>query len=121
MMTELFLIAHKVRNEPAFDIATRLDCPECIAQGCAECDQLGYWWVVPTSGHRAYPSDYAPISGFYSNMGERILDVLALPTPDLPDHYHLEASTTASRQSLADRLGLTARKAQPTAPFTRRL
>jgi hypothetical protein len=42
-MTELFLIAHKVRGEPAFDVATQLQIGE----------ELG--WVIPTSGHRAYP------------------------------------------------------------------
>ena len=42
-MSDLYLILHKVRGEPAFDIATRLQ----IA------DEEG--WIIPTSGHRAYP------------------------------------------------------------------
>ena len=43
MSNELYLILHKVRGEPAFDIASRLDIGS--AGG----------WIVPTSGHRAYP------------------------------------------------------------------
>ena len=44
----LYLILHCVRGEPAFDIAER-------------CDEMGIdsdpgpWWIIPTSGHRAYP------------------------------------------------------------------
>lgn len=42
-MSEPFLILHKVRGEPAFDIAERwsFDGEE--------------GWIIPTSGHRAYP------------------------------------------------------------------
>jgi len=63
-MSELYLIAHKVSGEAAFDVALRMDCPLCALEfddgvcdspGCEECDQLGYWWIIPTSGHRAYP------------------------------------------------------------------
>lgn len=65
--SESFLIAHKVRGEPAFDVAVRFKCPICepIRQGldpaergsvhCNECDEGQHWWIVPTSGHRAYP------------------------------------------------------------------
>lgn len=42
-MPNLYLIAHKVRGEPAFDIAERCE----IAGEEA--------WIIPTSGHRAYP------------------------------------------------------------------
>jgi hypothetical protein len=34
-----------------------MECPLC-SEGCPECDHLGYWWIIPTSGHRAYPSTY---------------------------------------------------------------
>lgn len=65
-MTELFLIAHKCRGEPTFDIAERLRCPECEAHaqafddgsftwGCDECAGEGYWWILSTCGYRAYP------------------------------------------------------------------
>ena len=41
--SELYLIAHRVRGEPAFDIAQRSQIG----------DEEG--WIIPTSGHRAYP------------------------------------------------------------------
>jgi len=42
-MNDLFLIAHKVRGERAFDIAIQMEVgPEV-------------WWIIPTTGHRAYP------------------------------------------------------------------
>jgi hypothetical protein len=39
-MTELFLIAHKVRGEPALDVAQQM--------------QVGdeTWWIIPTSDGR---------------------------------------------------------------------
>ena len=42
----IFLIAHKVRGEPAFDVA------ELLSIGPEEA------WIIPTSGHRAYPLAY---------------------------------------------------------------
>lgn len=42
-MTNLFFIAHKVRGEPAFDVAEQMQVGEET------------WWIIPTSGHRAYP------------------------------------------------------------------
>lgn len=42
-MTALHLIAHIVRGEPAFDVACKLQIGE--EEG----------WIIPTSGHRAYP------------------------------------------------------------------
>lgn len=42
-MSDLYLILHKVRGEPAFDIAQRVQIG----------DEEG--WIIPTSGHRAYP------------------------------------------------------------------
>lgn len=114
-MTDLYLIAHKVRNEPAFDVAQRMTCPDCDGHSaqscidgpifCSECDDLGYWWIVPTSGHRAYPFNVAALS-------EDSMLILEVMPEDLPDHY-----TTAYRPepttSLIDRLGL-----KPTKPAT---
>jgi len=80
-MSELYLICHKVRGEPAFDIAER-------------CDEMGTdsdpgpWWIIPTSGHRAYPSDYIALSYLTSQAGETVLDHMAPPDESLPDHYH---------------------------------
>ena len=78
-MSEPYLIVHVVRSEPAFDIAIR-------------CDDMGTesdpapWWIIPTSGHRAYPYWYRelkPLSSlFIANYGH-----LPLCPPDWPDHY----------------------------------
>lgn len=120
MTDQLYLIAHKVRGEPAFDVATQMECPECnhlLKSGkinCAECDGEGFWWIIPTSGHRAYP--------WYSieldNLGEEYNHSIRpgpMP-PSLPDHYTARA---APRIDLATALGL--RKAPaPPAPIVRR-
>lgn len=104
-MTDLYLIAHKVRGEPAFDVATKVACPECNdpesgTQGCTECDQFGFWWIIPTSGHRAYPCDYVLLTNPLSLEGFE----------ELPDHY---ATRAAPAFSLTEVLGLTRPKAQP--------
>ena len=62
-MSELYLIAHKVRGEAAFDVAIK----------------MGDWWIIPTSGHRAYPWAYFDIDAEMYAAGP-------MPT-DLPDHY----------------------------------
>jgi len=95
-MSELYLIAHKVCGEPAFDIAERMECPLCHSVGCVECDGLGYWWIIPTSGHRAYP---------YANT-ECEWDELSVgpPPANLTDHYAHSASPTVIRQRLEDLL-----------------
>lgn len=107
-MDELFLVAHKVRGEPAFDIAQRMRCPICepmkqglddgsAPQGCDECEGEGYWWIIPTSGHRAHPYRYWNMDDLYdgSDMDMpkplHVLDTIA-PPPTLPDHYPTRAS-----------------------------
>lgn len=106
-MTELFLIAHKVSGEAAFDVATKMECPLCLGghrvrsvsnyiKGtdtvipCAECDGLGFWWIIPTSGHRAYPYWHAEIIDNGVDIGLEWTDRPASPPPmptALPDHY----------------------------------
>lgn len=109
-MNELFLIAHKVRGEPAFDVATKIECPECpegTDEGfCAECDNTGFWWIIPTSGHRAYP--YA--------VDQIMFDAGPMPI-DLPDHYPTRAEP---QRSLIDLLGIKAKPQAPSAPIKRR-
>jgi hypothetical protein len=87
-MPELFLIAHKVSGEAAFDVALRMDCPLCALEfddgvcdspGCEECDQLGYWWIIPTSGHRAYPYAHKECEWDELSVGQ--------PPEGLQDHY----------------------------------
>jgi hypothetical protein len=68
---QLYLIAHKVRGEPALDIAQQLHVGNEV------------WWIIPTSGHRAYPYFHTPAPD---------VDVIAPPMPeDLPDHYQTQA------------------------------
>ncbi len=140
-MTDLYLIAHKVRGEPAFDVATRMRCPLCDGVGgymvkdfetgevtdyegpsCHECDGLGYWWIIPTSGHRAYPwwstEVYFNEHGLHMKQDtwDKSVHYIIPPMPDTcPDHYpHSTTPTT----SLTERLGI---GKAPTKPIDRRI
>ncbi len=112
---QLFLIAHKVRGEPAFDVAAQMECPMCQEAGaasvlCHECDSLGYWWIIPTSGHRAYP---------YWHGAKPLYGKILEQMPEgLPDHYTTRA---APRVDLTTALGLRATSASPLPPLPRRL
>lgn len=90
MTEELFLIAHKVRGEVAFDVAIEIE----IGQ------ETG--WIIPTSGHRAYPFWTKPLIDAKFGLAddclvyegftwEDISDVQTLPE-GLRDHYHTEAA-----------------------------
>jgi hypothetical protein len=76
VMADLYLIAHKVRGEGTIDIATPL--------------QIGQeeGWIIPTSGHRAYPYWTHKLDDLfaYQNVGE--------PPADLRDHYPAPADYT---------------------------
>jgi hypothetical protein len=65
----LYLIFHKVSGEPAFDVAEKT--------------QIGNeeGWIIPTSGHRAYP--------VWSEELSKLTDGHVMPViPDgWPDHY----------------------------------
>jgi hypothetical protein len=130
-MTDLYLIAHKVRGEPAFDIAQHMTCPKCedgfddygdsLVQ-CSACDGIGHWWIIPTSGHRAFPYWNVPLIKAY------VLDqaaaywncVLKMP-PDMPsdlrDHYAVEREIATD---LIKVLGLIHKPLAPVAPIKRR-
>lgn len=114
----LYLIAHKVRGAPAFDIAERMDMGDDEA-----------WWIIPTSGHRAYPFWSISLQdvtitqqGFtlsvmdqYHRLDPNIID-------DLPDHYAEPSRATAQAdpaegRSLLNRLGLL----KPKEPIKRRV
>ena len=78
----LYVIAHKVRNEVAFDVALRF--------------KIGNEdvWMIPTSGHRAYPFQWkalAPMLGGMTESGEE--------WATLRDHYPKPA-----RHTLRERL-----------------
>jgi hypothetical protein len=132
MTNDLFLIAHKVRNEPAFDIACQMECPECNGHGdrniadatfiaCTECDSLGFWWIVPTSGHRAYPWYCIELRNLhigFSKVSVTTVQVQDLDINSYPDHYHLTASPATIRSRLEDLLAHL--PATPSKPFKRR-
>jgi hypothetical protein len=96
-MNEPYLIAHKVCGCAAFDIAIQMECPECIDKSddfnCTECDNHWVWWIIPTSGHRAYPYWSIELDAIYYDhplydhirlLGEKNVP----PMPEVwPDHY----------------------------------
>lgn len=101
---ELFLIAHKVRNAPAFDVAIKMTCPHCELQegkhfGCGECESLGYWWIISTSGHRAYPYQHINLGelAIAADLKEWVPNWAPDPPPDLPDHYPHNPTPSRSR------------------------
>lgn len=83
-LSELYLIAHKVRGEAAFDVAQKLQIG----------DEEG--WIIPTSGHRAYPYWYQSLEAVFSYHF-----VPPLP-PDLRDHYEQSAEQPKRKLSLED-------------------
>lgn len=88
----LYLIAHKVRGEPAYDVAEPIDMAD------------GRWWIIPTSGHRAYPFWHTPLD----------LDSEAWQIPQMPaelrDHYQ---TTQATEPPRSGRSGVPARGIAP--------
>jgi hypothetical protein len=82
-----YLILHKVRGKPAFDVA------ECCKDMGTEADP-GPWWIISTSGHRAYPYEVWPLSEL---LGEQLGEIheIKLCTDfngwlkDWPDHYNI--------------------------------
>jgi hypothetical protein len=120
-MTEPYIIAHIVRSKPAFDIATCFSCPECnpacapSGLGCDECNHEGYWWIIPTSGHRAYPYWIrrldAVMDPYMPDIFQRVYESdpgpIPTPPPNHRDHYQVNAAPgTGLLSNLATRLGL---------------
>lgn len=82
-MSEPHLILHRVRGEPAYDIAIKL----------VVLDEE--WWIIPTSGHRAYPHSTIPLSTLRIAIGPSefgpaeylSIDFATVLPADWPDHY----------------------------------
>jgi hypothetical protein len=73
-----YLILHKVRGEPAFDIG------EMIEVG----DEA--WWIISTSGHRAYPYRHWELTEICARDDHMYRSVTNFTDPipkDWPDHY----------------------------------
>ena len=96
MNDELYLILHKVRGEPAFDIAIR-----CDDMG-TESDP-GPWWIISTSGWRAYPFDQISL---HNVSAEWIVECPPIPA-DWPDHFTtIHAPRSPPALDLLAKLGL---------------
>lgn len=127
-MPEPYLVAHVVRGQPAFDIAEQMTCPICQGITCDECEE-GHWWIIPTSGHRAYPYWYKAIDLLLYDQElchsaytpANLLDGVPSPPLGHPDHYAINNRElrSANLPTLADRLGLNQR--QSSAPIKRRV
>lgn len=102
MSSEPYLVAHLVRGEPAFDIAIKIQCAVCQGDAieqredgptivCDECEGEGHWWIIPTSGHRAYPYWSESLDSFATSSmdtGCNKLDYIpSPPSGPWPDHY----------------------------------
>lgn len=119
MTEDLYLIAHKVRGEPAFDVAIHMCCPTCegTSDHCSQCDGAGHWWIIPTSGHRAFPWWHADLAGLHyaSRRNPKVYPIefdalIEEMPPSIRDHYTTEREAT---KSLVDMLGLKPKKLPP--------
>ncbi len=99
-MSEPFLILHKVRGQPAFDIAERWEFD----------GEEG--WIVSTSGHRAYPHTATRLDRILKHGCVGMFDERM--SPDLPDHYASNSrplaedtyTVQAKAKGVLERLGL---------------
>jgi|SRR5215475_2968003 len=117
-MDKQYLIAHKCRGKPAFEIAELMKCPLCedgIRENefhCDECSGEGYWYITHY-GHRAYP--------YWSQvLDDNIFVIPEMPT-DCPEHFEASAApkgqgSGTSGLDLLVKLGLS----KPVEPMTRR-
>lgn len=106
MTSDLYLILHKVRGEPAFDIAQRMSEPD-ESNGANE-GSREIWWLIPTSGHRAYPWWSRPLldgtgihrlpDGNIAQLDDQgyAISLIPMMPEDLPDHYAVN-DTLSSR------------------------
>lgn len=124
MIDTPFLIAHKVRGEAAFDIAVQMHCPHCngtdteVPFGCHECDELGYWWIIPTSGHRAWPYWHHELADLCNDIGQSFTHAVPEMPAALRDHY---PERTTAEPSLVEMLGLAGTARRPLPPIRRRM
>ena len=84
MEEALYLIKHRVRDKVAYDVALRV-----FRSGGEEL------WLIPTSGHRAYPLAYKPLAPTMEGMTQ-CADWTAVP-----DHYSGRAVVATLRARVA--------------------
>lgn len=119
-MSEPFLIAHVVRGQPAFDVAIKMDCPACTdplsgtvpdlgEHKCSVCNNERFWWIIPTSGHRARPYWIYPlrIEEITHIAADKLGGIDAFPVhfcippapAEWPDHYAVNDRPTRDRDT----------------------
>lgn len=78
-MSDQYLILHKVRGEPSFDIAEMMEVGDEA------------WWIIPTSGHRAYPYRHWHLSEVLVDAGfpRSVTNFRDPPPTDCQDHYQV--------------------------------
>lgn len=80
--SEPYLILHKVRGEPAFDIAERVVQLYSVDYKGPDLEDI---WIIPTSGHRAYPIFSIEVGSILQeDVYKMFKEGVAL---DVPDHY----------------------------------
>lgn len=90
-----YLICHKVRGEPAFDVAQRCD----AVDGWGTPSDPAPWWIIPTSGHRAYPFYSILLKDLYHHsLNGNYYEIedaatVGLMPEGLPDHYSINDLT----------------------------
>lgn len=87
-MSEPHLILHKVRGEPAFDVAIKLTLDRDLE--CTTAIDDDEVWIIPTSGHRAYPFWSSKLTELHINLlnpTQFITHALTLKLEGHPDHY----------------------------------
>jgi hypothetical protein len=136
-MSDPFLILHKVHSAPAFDIAERHDTiPTGEARyntdGTVRLSNLALdiideeldpppWWIIPTSGHRAYPWWWVEINNVPDI--QCLLDSTPSGMPDnWPDHYQASEARSRLATAAGDLLSLIGLKPKAAAePVKRRV
>ena len=83
-MDALYLISHRVRGELAYDVALRV-----FRSGGEEL------WLIPTSGHRAYPLAYKALAPTVDGMTK------CAEWNAVPDHYSGRALVATLRARVA--------------------
>lgn len=106
-MGEMYLVLHKVRGQPAFDVAER--CEEPVG------------WIIPTSGHGVHPIASWKLDGLLKADLGQVMDVAPETLASVPDHYQITVEPKQPKQKLGaallEQIGLT----QTTTPFERRI
>lgn len=144
MSEKRYLVAHKVRGELAFDVAIQMTCPTCRenepldgdrlgttpAKGCNQCEGEGFWWIIPTSGHRAHPvmqwelktlCHYIPEHGWQPSIIDELGPIEGMSCwASTPEHYQDNRAPAPSRPAFLDKLLGNARPATPLKPIPRR-